>query len=69
MQLWHNVWRYTQDEQVLKDLYPLLRRTVNFYQHLQHKDASDGPSRRVLVSAAPALNDTAQCFADSIVAA
>ena len=28
MQLWHYVYLYTQDEQALRDLYPLLRRTV-----------------------------------------
>ena len=62
MQLWHYVYLYTQDEQALRDLYPLLRRTVsmlppvllsllpsdsvaeqvNFYQHLQVKNATDG---------------------------
>ena len=29
MQLWHYVYLYTQDEQALRDLYSLLRRTVS----------------------------------------
>lgn len=42
MQLWFDAYRFTMDNQVLHDLYPLLRRTVNFYLHYTTTNATDG---------------------------
>ena len=41
MQLYYQVYLYTLDTDVLKQMYPLLRRTVNFYIHYQTLNATD----------------------------
>ena len=41
MQLYYQVYQYTLDAAVLKDMYPLLRRTVNFYIHYQTLNTTD----------------------------
>lgn len=35
LQLYYYQYRYSMDEQVAKDLFPLLRRAVNYYTRIQ----------------------------------
>ena len=41
MQLYYQVYLYTLDPTVLQTMYPLLRRSVNFYIHYQILNSSD----------------------------
>ena len=41
MQLWHQLWQFSGDLQVLREAYPLLRRSVNFYANYQQRNDSD----------------------------